>query len=122
MMSDIAGFFEAVNSRIGCFSFVAVTTVGGIENIVDNLKSEAYPVAKGSDVLQLGFRRTAKIRTDPHTGADQSPRLRSMDRLQLTLVCRRGFRLNIEHLACDHPAATTGCTAKSCHHLQHAVG
>ena len=70
-MSDLAGFFEAVQDGVRCFSFIAIAAVGGVQNIVDNLKCQTDTVAVDADTFKVGFGSSAEISPDPDTRADQ---------------------------------------------------
>src|SRR5438876_7997657 len=117
MMSDIAGFFEAVDSRIGRLSLVTVAAVGCIKNVVDDLECNADAITEDLDLLEIRSRGPAEVRTDPDANADQGSRLRPVNRFQLLRICRRDFRLNIQHLTGDHSANAAGRTAERHDHL-----
>ena len=55
-MSDLAGFFEAVQDGVRCFSFIAIAAVGGVQDIVNHLKCETDTLAVDSDIFEIGTR------------------------------------------------------------------
>src|SRR2546425_4079159 len=108
MMSDIARFFEAVDSGISGFSLIAIAAVGRVEDVIDDLKGETDAIAEHANAFQIRFGSSAQISADPDARTDQRARLGPVNRFELLFVSRRHFSLDIQNLAGDHSIATPG--------------
>src|SRR5437773_11905660 len=97
-MMDLASFFEGVEVRIRGFAFIAIAAVGGVQDIVDNLKRETDAVAIESNSFQIRFRSSTKVSADPDTGADQSAGIGPMTGFELGCACWSDIRFKVEHL------------------------
>src|SRR5689334_22775167 len=86
------GFFHAEQCRIGCFfgglilagSFAKL--LGGlrdVENVVGNLKRQAYSSPKIPQALDLGVAASGIVAARHQAGGDECPSLVTMDELQL---------------------------------------
>src|SRR5215831_5805382 len=101
-MSDGSGFFQAVHGGICGFSFVAVFSIGCVEDIVDDLKGETDPITIDLDAREICFRSAAQIRSDPDCSADERGRFRAMNPLELLPRDLNALALEIKNLTGDH--------------------
>src|SRR6516162_621176 len=122
MMSDIAGFFEAVDSWIGGFTFISITAVSSVEDVVDDLKSQADTVAVDSNLCEILLRGTAQISADPDACPDQGACFRAMNGFEFAFTGRRNFRLNVQDMSGNHATDTARSTAEHRYDMQHPFG
>src|SRR5439155_3941311 len=83
MMSDIARFFEAVDSGISGFSLIAIAAVGRVENVIDDLKRKTNAIAERTNAFQIRIRSSAQIGADPDARTDQRARLGPVNGFEL---------------------------------------
>src|SRR5262245_4308622 len=103
-MRDGAGFLQAVERGIGGLAFIAIVAVGGVENVIDNLKSQTDPRAILLNAGKVRFRSIAEISANPDGRAKQSGCFCAMDNFELFASHRPPFAFQIEYLACNHSA------------------
>src|SRR5262245_48343997 len=82
---------------------VAIASVSGVKNVVNDLERETNAIAKSGNVLQFRVRGRRQIGSDPNRYADQRPSLRSMDSLKLVRRYRHTFKPQVQNLTGDHP-------------------
>ena len=71
-MGDRAGLLQSVQRRIRRLSFVTIMSITCIQDIVNDLKREANPIAILSNAGKIRLRRLAKIGANPNCGSNES--------------------------------------------------
>src|SRR5438094_74957 len=122
MMSDIARFFESVDSGISGFPFVAIAAVGRVEDVVDDLKGETDAIAERTNAFQIRFGSSAQISANPDARTDERAGLGSVNGFELLFGRRSYFSLDIQNLAGDHSIQTAGRATERRDRAQHPFG
>src|SRR5205823_2020025 len=79
LVGDRARLFQAVNTRIRGFAFIAIAAVRRVQNVVDDLKSKPNAIAVCPDARQLALGCVSEKSSDPNGGADECAGFGSMD-------------------------------------------
>src|SRR5689334_17679260 len=94
-VGDGTGLLQPIKAGICSLPLVAILTVSRVQDVVNNLERQANSVTICFNAGEMRFRSLAKIRPNPNRNADQSGRLRTMNRFQLFTTYRNTLTLQI---------------------------